>query len=52
MVDKLQEMVVDSCPIIYLYHPNRITCMRDWVKGYVYFSDHLIRYDLISKEGK
>ena len=50
IVDQLQQMVVDACPIIYLYNPNRITCMLDSVKGYVYFSDHLIRYRLISKE--
>jgi hypothetical protein len=42
-------MIVADCPIIYLYHPNRITCMRDTVQGYVYFSDHLIQYHLISK---
>ena len=49
MVEKLQKIIVADCPIIYLYHPNRITCMRDSVKGYVYFSDHLIHYDLMSK---
>jgi peptide/nickel transport system substrate-binding protein len=49
MVVKLQQMIIVDCPIIYLYHPNRITCMRDTVQGYVYFSDHLIQYHLISK---
>lgn len=50
MVNKLQEIIIEDSPIIYLYHPNRITCMRDTVKGYVYFPDHLIQYHLMSKD--
>ena len=44
MINALQQLVIDDCPIIYLYHPNRLTCMCDWVKGYAYFSDHILRY--------
>jgi peptide/nickel transport system substrate-binding protein len=50
MVVKLQEMIIEDSPIIYLYHPNRITCMRESVTGYVYYPDQLIQYHLISKD--
>ena len=27
LVNALQQVLIDDCPIVYLYHPNRITCM-------------------------
>lgn len=47
MVNALQQLLIDDCAIVYLYHPNRVTCMRDWVEGYVYYPDHFIHYDLL-----
>ena len=44
MVNALQELLIDDTPILYLYHPNRITCMRDSVTGFVYNSAHFLRY--------
>ena len=49
MVNALQELLIDDTPILYLYHPNRITCMRDDVTGFVYNSAHFLRYFYMGK---
>ncbi len=49
MVNALQQMIIDDSPIVYLYHPNRITCMRDDVTGFVYNSAHFLRYFYMGK---
>ena len=49
MVNALQEMLIDDTPIVYLYHPNRITCMRDSVTGFVFNSAHFLRYFYMGK---
>jgi len=49
LVNAMQQILVDDCPILYLYHPNRITCMRDSVTGFVYNSAHFLRYFYMSK---
>ena len=49
MVNALQELIIDDTPILYLYHPNRITCMRDDVTGFVYNSAHFLRYFYMGK---
>ena len=49
MVNAMQQILIDGCGIVFLHHPNRITCMRDDVSGYVYFPDHLIRYKYMDK---
>lgn len=49
MVNALQQLVIDDCPILYLYHPNRITCMRDNIEGYIYNSAHFLLYRFMKK---
>lgn len=51
MVNALQELLIDDSPILYLYHPNRITCMRSDVEGFVYNSAHFLRYFYMGKSG-
>lgn len=49
LVNALQELLIDDTPILYLYHPNRITCMRDDVTGYLHNSAHFLRYFYMGK---
>jgi len=49
IVNALQQLLIDDCPILYLYHPNRITCMRDNVEGFVYNSAHFLLYRFMYK---
>jgi len=51
LVNAMQQMIVDDCPIVYLYHPNRITCMRSDITGFVYNSAHFLRYFYMGKSG-
>jgi ABC-type transport system substrate-binding protein len=48
-VNAMQELIAGEVPIIILYHPNRQITMRDNVTGYVYWTNHLIRYNVMSK---
>ncbi len=49
LVNAMQVMLIDDTPIVYLYHPNRITCMRDDVTGFVINSAHFLRYFYMGK---
>lgn len=49
MVNALQQLLIDDCPIVYLYHPNRITCMGEDVQGFVYNSAHFLLYRYMGK---
>ena len=50
LVNAMQELIAGEVPIILLYHPNRQICMRDNVTGYVYWTNFLVRYEVIEKE--
>jgi peptide/nickel transport system substrate-binding protein len=49
LVNAMQQLIIDNSPIIYLYHPNRITSMRDDVEGFVYNSAHFLRFFYMGK---
>ncbi len=50
LIDELQEIIADDVPIVYLYHPDRITCMRSEVEGFVYNSAHFLLYRYMYKD--
>lgn len=50
LVNTIEQIIMEASPMLFLYHPNRITCMRDDVQGFVYYNDHLMRYDLMYKD--
>ena len=47
---RIQELVVDDVPVIYLAAPNFNLAMRSNVTGYVYYNDELNRYYYLDKE--
>ena len=47
---KIQQMIVDDVPIIYLLAPNFNIAMRSNVEGYVYYNDELNRYYYMDKK--
>ena len=47
---KIQELIIDDTPIIYLLAPNWNVAMRSNVTGYVYYNDELNRYYYMDKE--
>jgi len=50
LVNAMQDLIIGEVPIVLLYHPNRQITMRDNLTGYVYWTNHLIRYNLMDKE--
>jgi len=46
---RIQELIVDDAPIVYLLAPNFNVAMRSNVSGYVYFNDELNRYYYMDK---
>lgn len=46
---RIQELIVDDVPIVYLLAPNFNVAMRSNVSGYVYFNDELNRYYFMDK---
>lgn len=46
---RIQELIVDDSPIVYLLAPNFNVAMRSNVSGYVYFNDELNRYYYMDK---
>lgn len=46
---RIQELIVDDVPIVYLLAPNFNVAMRSNVSGYVYFNDELNRYYYMDK---
>lgn len=46
---RIQELIVDDVPIIYLLAPNFNVAMRSNVSGYVYYNDELNRYYYMDK---
>ena len=47
---RIQELIIDDTPIIYLAAPNWNVAMRSNVTGYVYYNDELNRYYYMDKE--
>lgn len=47
---RIQELIVDDVPIVYLLAPNFNVAMRSNVTGYVYYNDELNRYYYMDKE--
>lgn len=50
LVNAMQQILINDSPILYLYHPNRITCMRSNITGFVYNSAHFLRYFYMGKQ--
>ena len=46
---RIQELVVDDVPLVYLLAPNFNVAMRSNVSGYVYYNDELNRYYYMDK---
>ncbi|MEM7132344.1 MAG: ABC transporter substrate-binding protein [Chloroflexota bacterium] len=47
---RIQEIVVDEVPVVYIGAPNFNVAMRSNVTGYVYYNDELNRYVHMDKE--
>ena len=47
---RIQELIVDDVPIVYLLAPNFNIATRSNVSGYVYYNDELNRYHYMDKE--
>ena len=47
---RIQELVVDDVPVVYIGAPNFNVAMRANVTGYVYYNDELNRYYYMDKE--
>ncbi len=50
LVNAMQDLIIGEVPIVLLYHPNRQITMSDELTGYVYWTNHLIRYNLMDRE--
>ena len=49
MIHALQDLVIDDCPLVFLYNPNWLVCMRDNIVGYKFVTSYQTRFDAISK---